>query len=291
MRLHEDEVLFDAAMLPRLLAAQAPELAGLPVTPLPGLGTVHHVFRIGDELVARLPRKEDWGGDLRREAAVLRRVAPALPVRVPEPVLLGVPGEGFPLPWAVHRWVAGTPLEPSAVGDVALAEDLAAALLALHAVDPTGLPTAGRRPLADLDAVTLAAIDGITEFDRSELRAAWSAAIRTHEWDGRPATIHADLLPPNLVVDADRLVGLLDWGTAGAGDPAHDLIAAWASLRSAGRARFRELMAPSDEEWARGRGIALHQALLSIPYYRAASPAFAAMNVATVREVLTDPEA
>ena len=93
MPMHEGEVAVDPATVRRLLVAQAPDLAGLPIAPLPGIGTVHHVFRLGDDHVVRLPRTAEWAGDPEREAAVLARVADALPLRVPDVVLVGRPGE------------------------------------------------------------------------------------------------------------------------------------------------------------------------------------------------------
>lgn len=289
--LHEGETSADAGTVTRLLEEQARAFAGLPVRPVDGLGTVHHVFRVGETAVARLPRRAEWGAGLPHEATVLRRVRGRLPVAVPEVLVAGVPGAAFPHAWVLQSWLPGSIIEPDPrpAVDVARAEALAEVVAALHGVDPVGLPAAGRAPLADLDEATRAAIAETSELDRGALAAAWAAALEAPARSGPRTAIHADLLPGNLLEQDGELSAVIDWGSAGAGDPAHDLVVAWASLRSAGRSRLRALLAPDDGEWARARGIALHQALMAIPYYRRSHPRFAALNVATAREVLTDP--
>ena len=103
-----------------------------------------------------------------------------------------------------------------------------------------------------------------------------------------PVPVHADLLPPNLVVAGGRLAGVLDWGAAGAGDPANDLVPAWSCLRGPDRSRFRAALGTDDGTWARAEGIALAQAVVAIPYYDRTNPAFAALCRATLAEVLAE---
>ncbi|RIX31186.1 phosphotransferase [Amnibacterium setariae] len=283
--LHDGELAADERTVAALLAAQAPDLAALPVRALRAVGTVNRVFRLGDDLAVRLPRLPAGGADVAREALVVPLVAPALPVPVPGPVVRGEPVAGlFEAAWSIVRWVPGAPAAAGAVP----AEDLAAVVEALRGVDPRPLPRAGRRPAAAADASVRDAIDRLAGFDRGAVREAWAAALAAPTWDGRPVAIHADLLPPNLVLSAGRLAGVLDWGGAGAGDPANDLVPAWSCLRGDDRAAFRERLAPEDGTWARARGIALEQAVLAIPYYVRTNPAFAALCTATLAEVLAD---
>ena len=103
-----------------------------------------------------------------------------------------------------------------------------------------------------------------------------------------PAWIHADLLRPNLLVNDGRLRAVIDWGAAGAGDPAADLIAAWAVFGPDGREAFRDALSDSDGAWDRARGVALHQAVMLIPYYRETNPGMAALGRRTVGQVLAD---
>ena len=119
--------------------------------------------------------------------------------------------------------------------------------------------------------------------------AAWELALAAPAWDGQtPAWIHADLLRPNLLVDGGKLSAVIDWGAAGAGDPAADLIAAWAVFGPDGREAYRDALDDGDGAWDRARGVALHQAVMLIPYYRETNPGMAALGRRTVGQVLAD---
>ena len=89
-------------------------------------------------------------------------------------------------------------------------------------------------------------------------------------------------------VDGGRLRAVIDWGAAGAGDPAADLIAAWAVFGPDGREAFRDALSDSGGAWDRARGVALHQAVMLIPYYRETNPGMAALGRRTVGQVLAD---
>ena len=285
--LHEGELVADAAVVTALLAQQAPHLAGLPVRPIRAVGTVNRVFRLGEALAVRLPRLAAGGEDTAREAAVVPIVARALPVAVPEQVLLGSASPGlFPAAWSIVRWIDGDPAEAGSIP----VEQLADVIAALRAIDPAELPRAGRATAEVADPVVRTSIAALQRVDRTAVSAAWDGALRAPRWDGVRVAVHADLLPPNLLVRDGRLVGVLDWGGAGAGDPANDLVPAWSCLRGPDRARFRARLAPHDGTWARARGVALAQAVVAIPYYERTNPAFAALCRSTLTEVLADPE-
>lgn len=81
---------------------------------------------------------------------------------------------------------------------------------------------------------------------------------------------------------------MIDWGAAGIGDPAMDVIPAWAVFSARGRARFREALEVDDGIWERARGIALHQAALIVPYYTLTNPQFVSMARRTIDEVIRD---
>ena len=150
-------------------------------------------------------------------------------------------------------------------------------------------PVGGRRPLAQLDAGTgtsIMASAGV--IDVPAALAAWASALQAPVWDGHPVWIHADLLRPNLLVAGGLVRAVIDFGSAGAGDPATDVIPAWAVFGPAGRAAFREALDVDDGTWRRARGIALHQAAALIPYYSVSNPAFAALGQRTVEQVIAD---
>jgi aminoglycoside phosphotransferase (APT) family kinase protein len=271
---HEGEAAIDDALVGRLLA-QCPDLRG-PVRRVRSTGTVNAIYRLGDELCVRLPRLEPYAGDLVKELEWLPRLDVSLPI--PEPVFAGEPDDGFPFPWAVYRWLEGTPYD-GVFDERAAAETLAAFVQELRGHDVTHAPRAGRAPLAELDELTRPLVSGAA-------LAAWERALQAPVWDGERTWIHADLLRPNVLVRDEAISAVIDFGAMGGGDPAHDLIPAWAVFGPIGRAAYRAALDPDDETWERGRGIALHQAALIIPYYRESNPAFTALAQRTVEQVI-----
>jgi aminoglycoside phosphotransferase (APT) family kinase protein len=290
-RMHDEEVETDAGLVRRLLADQFPQWAHLPIGPFPSTGTVNAIYRLGEDMYVRLPRVHWWADDLDRELRWLPKLAPHLPLAVPEPLAKGSPGQEYPFQWAVYRWLPGEPWSADRVLDEReAAADLARFVTALHRIDPSGGPPSGRsKPLAMRDAETRTAIDSVRGIvDAEAAMVAWEAALRAPAWDGVPVWTHGDLLPPNLLVDRGRLSAVIDFGGVGVGDPACDVIAAWSVLSGRARDAFRAGLPVDDGTWERGRGWALSIALLIIPYYPETNPAFVAMATRMVEEVLGD---
>ncbi|MDQ1480823.1 MAG: hypothetical protein QOI44_1684, partial [Actinomycetota bacterium] len=158
-RMHDDEVDVDDALVGRLLSAQLPELAHLPLTRIEAWGTDHAIFRLGDDLSVRLP-KIGWAAKQgEKESRWLCDLAPHLPIEVPVPLAVGAPADGYPFPWYVSPWLGGeNPTSRRPVDLRQLAVDLAAFVLALQLIDTTGAPPLKRAqrggPLAPADGYT-----------------------------------------------------------------------------------------------------------------------------------------
>lgn len=299
-RLHEGEPHVDLALVRRLVDEQRPQWSSLPLVELPASGTDHRLFRLGDELLVRMPRI-DWAiGQSEVEARWLPVLAPHLPVAVPERVAVGEPAHSYPWQWSVCRWIPGrAPDRWSAADRAAIAEPLGRFCSALRAIDASGGPVAGvatsRGSLhGERDELTRSSIAAVAdELDAVALTAAWEAALAVPAYDGPPVWMHADLLAGNLLVDevggATDLVAVIDWGPMGVGDPAPDAATGWAFFDAATRDAFRAAAGFDDATWARGRGWALSTAVIALPYYSGTSPAIAANARATLAEVLADP--
>ena len=289
MSLHSGELPIDVALARRLLQAQRPALAGLGLRPVELQGTVNAVFRLGDGFSLRLPRNPAWADSLERESTWLPRLAADLPLRIPTVVFVGEPAPDYPCRWAVHEWLDGSPYHPGAIGDEKqAARDLAGFVSALHGIHLEDAPPAGRAALADVDESTRRFLAASPEIDLDAALWVWDTAMTAPAHAGPATWIHADLLPTNLLVDQGRLTAVLDWGAAGVGDPANDLVAAWAVFGPDGRQEFRRLVAPDAGTWERARGIALAQAAAIVPYYRDSHPEFAAVGRRTIAEVIRD---
>ena len=298
VKMHADEVATDTALVRRLVAGQFPHWADLPIAPVPSAGTDNALYRLGDDLVVRMPRIAWATGQIERERRWLPVLAPHLPLAIPEPLAVGEPAEGFPWGWSVYRWLDGenATLDRFADPDEA-ARDLARFIHALQSVDPTGGPqpnpeTLGRGvPLATRDAKTreaIAACDGL--IDTRAAYAAWDAALSAPVWQGPPVWLHGDLQSGNLLAVGGRLTAVIDFGAMAIGDPACDLMVAWNLFTADARAAFREAIAVDDATWARGRGWALSPALVALPYYRETNPGLAAIARHAIAEVLSEAE-
>jgi aminoglycoside phosphotransferase (APT) family kinase protein len=284
VRLHDNELDVSAGLVRRLVAAQFPQWAALPVTELPASGTENVMFRLGDDLVVRMPRLPGAVTVLRKEHRWLPWLAPRLPLAIPSPVALGTAGEAFALPWAIYRWLPGG----HDIADLpGTATRLGRFVAALHRVPvPAGAPRAYRHgSFAGADESVRAAA---RDFGLPDAIDVWEAASRLSPGSSREVWLHSDLLPPNLLTHDGHLSAVIDFGCAGVGDPAADLMAAWTVFDSATRPLFRAEFDVDDVTWQRGRAWALVFGLGAWHYYRVSHPRFAELGRQTVNRVLTD---
>lgn len=294
-QMHPDMHPVDDDLVRRLIAGQFPRWAGLAVKRLPSGGTVNAMYRLGDDMVVRLPLVKGEADDVSRECTWLPRLAPRLPTPVPEVLGAGRAAEGYPWPWSVYRWLTGEHPEVAALSAPALlAEDLAAFVAAMRRVTLPGAPQAHRGgPIARFDEGTRSAIEALRGVpqegvDCDAATAVWEDALRAPDWGGPPVWLHADLMPGNVLVDGGRLTSVIDFGCLGVGDPACDLFPAWNLLPAGAREVFRAALGVDDATWIRGRGRALSQALIALPYYRRTNPAMAHNARHVIRTVLDE---
>ncbi|MFD3700301.1 phosphotransferase [Streptomyces sp. NPDC058646] len=290
--MHDDEADIDEGLVGRLVAAQFPARAGLPVAKVRSAGTDNAVYRLGEDLAVRLPRVPDAPGRSPRSSGGRRtsRRACRWRCRWAGACL----GEGFAMPWSVYRWIDGRdaceePLADPAVAAAALGGFVAA----LRKRDATGGPPSWRGvPLSTRDEEVRAAVrdlgaDGTP--DAAAATAAWEEALRAPRWEGRPVWLHGDLRPGNLLGRGGRLSAVIDFGGVGVGDPDCDTMAAWTVLPAGTREPFREAVGVDDATWARGRGWALAFGLTTYHHYRGArNPVLAEVALRAVREALSD---
>lgn len=258
----------DADLARRLVAAQFPDWAQLPVRRVANEGWDNQTFHLGDEMLVRLPSAEEYALAVDKEQHWLPKLAPQLPLPIPAPVAKGVPGEGYPHHWSVYRWLDGEPANRDAIGDLTeFAGSLADFLAALQRVDPTDGPAPGLHnwyrggSLSTYGKQTARALETLQgHLDCDLAGQIWRSALHA-SWDGPPVWFHGDVAHGNLLVKDGALAAVIDFGTCGVGDPACDLTIAWTLLTNDSRQAFRDVLAVDSQTWARARGWALWKAL------------------------------
>jgi aminoglycoside phosphotransferase (APT) family kinase protein len=292
---HDHEVPVDDELVGRLLRAQAPELADRPRRVVEPTGTDHTLYRLGDDLVARLPIYDGAARQAAKEARWVPFLAPQLPLALPTPYALCEPDEGYPFCWSIVSWIDGERAAPSTIDLERAATDLARFVRTLQSCDATGGPPAGADtghrglPLHGWDERVR---EWIAKAERDDCPvdlpaavAAWEEVLAAPDWDRPPVWFHGDL-PGNLIARDRRLVGVIDSGY-GVGDPACDLLAGWTMFRGAARARFFAEVGLDDATITRARGWALAPAFIGLTYYRDV-PHLRAMAISAIDGALAD---
>jgi aminoglycoside phosphotransferase (APT) family kinase protein len=305
--LHDDEIPIDTTLVRALVDRAMPCYAGLPVRRLDSSGSSNALFRLGENLLVRLPRQPGGSATIAKEARWLPVLGPSLPVGVPEVVAVFEPDCDYPERWSVVRWIDGehpevvTPETPADPSRRHLAVELAEAVTALglaevpsEAATDQDLHWYRGEPLATMDAVTRQNIEccrvlGDFAFDLDAAERLWDEAMRLPGARDRPAPrwYHGDLAAENLLVRDGSLAAVLDFGGLSVGDPAVDLAVAWEILDPPAREIFRRKLGVDDATWLRGRAWALCITLM-IWYYWTSMPQRRSSRIAMGRNVLAD---
>lgn len=272
--MHKDDLPIDEATVSKLLSMQAPQWVDLPIRRLDTSGTDNAMFRLGDRLVFRIPRRESAVQAISKELNWLPRLD-NLPLEIPTLRLRGRADVGVSCEFGVFDWIEGEIGSLENLSDAAKsAASLARFLRALQTKSTDGAPAAGplnsRRgvPLSQMSDVMLPAIEIVSdEIDASAAREVWNSAVK--EKSSRPPVwVHGDLKADNLIANGGELSGVIDWGLSAVGDPAADYAAAWSWVAPSARATFRNVLELDDCDWLRAKGWALYGAVIALSYYR-----------------------
>jgi len=294
--MHADQLSVGVETVRELIANQFPEWSGLPITEFASQGTVNALFRVGDQLAARFPLQPAGVDETRllleSEAAAARELLGRTPFATPEPVAIGDPGAGFPLPWSVQTWLPGTTAtEVDPGSSMAFAEDLATFIQGVRSIDTLGRTFARSGRGGDLHAheawMQTCFQHSEQLLDTPRLRRLWDA-FRELPRIAADVMTHGDLIPGNVLVSEGRLVGVIDVGGLGPADPALDLVGAWHLLETKPRQVLRERLACDDLDWQRGKAWAFEQAMGVVWYYVDSNPAMTQMGRRTLDRIIAD---
>jgi len=294
VRMHDDQLTVSPRTVRALVDEQFPRWRGLAVTEVTSPGTVNAIFRIGEGLAARFPLQPGSAavvrGRLADEAAAARELAGRTRFGTPEPVAIGEPGAGYPLPWSVQTWLPGvTADDEDPGGSAAFAHDLAEFVGGVRSIDTRGRRFGGEGRGGDLRShdewmqTCFAASEDLLDVPR--LRRMWAVLRELPRGPGGDVMSHGDLIPGNVLVSGGRLAGILDVGGLGPADPALDLVAAWHLLEDGPRRLFRDDLRCDDLDWERGKAWAFEQAMGAGWYYARSNPAMSLMGLRTLRRI------
>jgi aminoglycoside phosphotransferase (APT) family kinase protein len=285
------EVAIDAGLVKALLQAQHPDLAGYDIEPFAS-GWDNAIFRLGEKLCVRLPRREASAALLVNEQRWLPALAERLPLPISSPIRVGLPCANYPWSWSVLPWLPGHTADQSGVSaDQGIV--LARFLRGLHLPAPPEAPLNPYRgvPLQRRAAAVEERMERMGrsfEFVGNRVRTMWQDALAA-PIDVGDTWIHGDLHARNVLAQDRRLRAIIDWGDLCKGDCATDLAAIWMWLpNGASRETAMTAYPGSTATWQRAKGWAVLFGLVLLETGLADNPRHAAMGEKILRNLNDD---
>lgn len=285
----------DESLVRALVSDQFPHWAHLPVHPVARSGWDNRSFRLGDDLIARLPSAQGYEAQVHREQRWLPYLRSRMPLAIPEPMGLGQPGHGYPWAWSVYKWIPGETAADRAPTDVCqFVEHLSLFLTALQAVPANAGPAPGAHNFYRGNSLNIydeqfreAIVILGGQIDASAALQVWRSGT-TSVWTQPRVWVHGDIALGNLILSEGRLAAVIDFGQVCVGDPACDLAIAWTYLRGEHRQNFRARLALDASTWCRGRAWALWKAAIVAAKLTDANAIEGQTCWQTIEEVLSD---
>jgi aminoglycoside phosphotransferase (APT) family kinase protein len=279
----------------KLVAEQFPEFSDLPITDVEKQGHDNRTYRLGEQMLIRMPTAADYALKVPKEQELLPGLAKRLSVSIPAPIKMGKPSADYPYPFSIYKWLPGKSINLLTLTDQEkeqLAFDMAKFLKELQAITDVKGPGPGQHNWWRGDHVSVydkGAREQIAELaeiiDASKALALWDQACATR-WNKAPIWIHGDFATSNILMDGGKLSAVIDFGGAAVGDPACDLVIAWTYLNGKARQIFISKMDMDDDTWLRARAWALWKATFELCQIADKNSAEAASQKRIIDEVM-----
>jgi aminoglycoside phosphotransferase (APT) family kinase protein len=289
-----------STMVKRLIATQFPQYQHLSIKTMEVSGIDNRTFRLGHNLLIRLPSAKGYAAQVEKEQHWLPILSPHLSTQIPKPIAMGMPCDDYPWNFSIYEWIDGTSANLLSLESVELnqiAISLADFLTELHAIDTDNGPQAGLHNyyrgghphVYDEQArADIASLSDIVDANKS--LAVWQKAISS-TWHLSPVWVHGDYASGNILIKDNQLGAVIDFGCMGVGDPACDLVIAWTFLHGSSRALFKDRVSLDDNTWARARGWALWKAGFELNAANDKTMPYAKKRLAIIDDILQEHEA
>lgn len=299
MKKNDMSLLISLDLVKKLIVQQFPEWAYLSIKPVELSGHDNRTFRLGSDMLIRLPSAQRYAAKVAIEQKWLPILAPHISFAIPKPLAMGQPCKDYPFNWSVYQWIEGESANSLIIDDVYLpgiALGFCQFLKELHKIDIAGGPESGQHnffrggPLSVYDAETKSVIVVLKDLiDVHKVTDVWQKALSS-KWIKEAVWVHGDLSVGNILIKNNQLVGVIDFGGMAIGDPACDLVIAWTFLKGESRTIFKSQLPLDSDTWARARGWALWKALITLVAIQDKSSSEATKQLQIINEVLNDNE-
>lgn len=281
----------------KLIVNQFPEYAELPIRSVEKQGHYNRTYRLGNDLLIRMPTAEPYALKVPKEQELLPKLASPLSINIPTPVKMGSPSKDFPYPFSIYKWLDGQSANLLSINEAALgciAVQLAIFLRELQSINGVDGPEPGQHNWWRGDHVSvydkgaqeqIATLENI--IDHKACLHLWENACDTR-WNKAPVWVHGDFSSGNILIQDNKLSGVIDFGGMGIGDPACDLVIAWTFLKENSREIFQQAMGLDADTWNRARGWALWKATFELCHIKDKDSAAAKVQKKIIDEVINE---
>lgn len=291
----DSQLIIDSSLARHLVDTQFPQWRDLSIRPVASSGWDNRTFHLGDHMLVRMPSSKEYASQVEKEHKWLPRLAPFLPLSIPEPLAMGAADCTYPWKWSIYRWIEGDSAASTPINNLSdFAQNLAKFLVALQSINGEEGPLPGPHSfyrggsLSVYDIGTRQAIEALKgKIDEEVALDLWQAALST-SWQAAPVWVHGDLSTGNLLLQKGKLSSVIDFGQLTVGDPSCDLAIAWTLFEGESREVFRSHFQHDKGTWARGRAWTLWKALIVAAGFTKANNVEARQCWRIIEQVLED---
>lgn len=267
------KIIINELIAQQLIHDQFPQFQHLEIVPVKTQGHDNRTFRLGHELLLRLPSASCYASNIQKEQIWLPQLAEHISIPISKPIALGKPTKYYPFHWAIYEWISGESANNLHQNDLNLADialSLTQFLKELESVNILYAPRPGLHnfhrggSLRIYHKQTQEALQKLSDFiDIKPYELLWNEALHSH-YQGEPVWIHGDISAGNILIENKKLKAIIDFSGIAQGDPACDVTIAWTFFDKQSREIFRKNLSFDDCTWVRAQAWAMWKSLITL---------------------------